>query len=125
MDSITLVDLLCMLVNKRGPSPRSDLDVIKTVYERTHTRYLAVLVLFGLLTAALIGVFVAGATEWKETKISILALVALIMLMLALVLLARRLNKLTRDYLDILKVYNLLGQYVNTGDYDDESSTFG
>ena len=114
-----------MLVNKRGPSPRSDLDVIKTVYERTHTRYLAVLVLFGLLTAALIGVFVAGATEWKETKISILALVALIMLMLALVLLARRLNKLTRDYLDILKVYNLLGQYVNTGDYDDESSTFG
>ena len=125
MDSITLVDLLCMLVNKRGPSPRSDLDVLKTVYERTHTRYLAVLVLFGLLTAALIGVFVAGATEWKETKISILALVALLLLMAALVLLARRLNKLTRDYLDILKVYNLLGQYVKPGDFDDESPTFG
>ena len=125
MDSITLVDLLCMLVNRRGPSPRSDLDVLKTVYERTHTRYLAVLVLFGLLTAALIGVFVAAATGWKDTKISILALVALLLLMGALVLLARRLNKLTRDYLDILKVYNLLGQYVKTGDFDDESPTFG
>ena len=37
----------------------------------------------------------------------------------------RRLNKLTRDYLDILKVYNLLGQYVKPGDFDDESPTFG
>ena len=124
MDSVTLVDLLCMLLNKGGANPRADLDVLKTVYERTHARYMAVLVLFGLLTAALIGVFVAGAVEWKETKISILALVALIMLMVSLALLARRLNKLTRDYLDILKVYNLLGQYVKEKP-DDGMPTFG
>ncbi len=116
MDSVTVVDLLCMLVNKRGPTPRSDLDVLKTVYERTHTRYMAVLVLFGLLTAAMVGVFVAAAAEWKETKISILALVALLILMASVALLARRLNKLTRDYLDILKVYNLLGRYVRLDD---------
>lgn len=125
MDSVTLVDLLCMLVNQRGPSPRSDLDVLRSVYERTHTRYMAVLVLFGLLTAALIGVFVAAAAEWKETKICILALVALVMLMLSVALLARRLNKLTRDYLDILKVYNLLGQYVRPGNPDDGMPSFG
>ena len=114
MDSLTIADLICMILNKEGPSPQANLDVLRTLYERTHARYMAVLVLFALLTAGVMGVFVASALEWGETKISILAVIALVSLLISLTALARRLNQLTRDYLDIIKVYNILSRYMET-----------
>ena len=111
MDSLTIADLICMILNRDGPSPQANLDVLRTLYERTHGRYMAVLMMFTLLTGGVMGVFVASALAWGETKISLLALAALILVLISLTLLARRLNQLTRDYLDIIKVYNLLNRY--------------
>ena len=116
MDSLTIIDIICMLVNKEGPNPQSNLDVLRSLYERTHARYMGVVIIFGVLTACVLGVFVASVIEWGETKISILAVVALILMVASLVVLARRLNKVTRDYLDIIKVYNLLRRHVETMD---------
>ncbi|MBM4445491.1 MAG: hypothetical protein FJ020_09385 [Chloroflexi bacterium] len=112
MDSLTIIDVICMLLNREGPHPQANLDVLKSLYERTHARYMAVLIVFAVLTAVVLGVFVAAVLEWGETKVAILAVVALIAMMISLALLARRLNKLTRDYLDVMKVYNLLRRHV-------------
>lgn len=116
MDSLTIIDIICMLVNKEGPNPQANLDVLRSLYERTHARFMGVVIIFGVLTACVLGVFVASVLEWGETKISILAVVALILMMASLVVLARRLNKVTRDYLDIIKVYNLLRRHVEAMD---------
>jgi len=114
MDSLTIADLICMILNRDGPSPQANLDVLRSLYERTHARYMAVLIMFTVLTASVMGVFVASALSWGETKVSLLAMVALVLLLISLTLLARRLNQLTRTYLDIIKVYNLLSRYVET-----------
>ena len=114
MDSLTITDLICMILNRDGPSPQANLDVLRSLYERTHARYMGVLIMFTVLTACVMGVFVASAMSWGETKISLLAMVALILLLISLTLLARRLNQLTRTYLDIIKVYNLLSRYVDS-----------
>ena len=114
MDSLTIADLICMILNRDGPSPQANLDVLRSLYERTHARYMGVLIMFTVLTACVMGVFVASAMSWGETKISILAMLALILLLISLTLLARRLNQLTRTYLDIIKVYNLLSRYVDS-----------
>ena len=114
MDSLTLADLICMILNRDGPSPQANLDVLRSLYERTHARYMGVLIMFTVLTACVMGVFVASAMSWGETKISLLAMLALVLLLISLTLLARRLNQLTRTYLDIIKVYNLLSRYVDS-----------
>jgi len=114
MDSLTIADLICMILNRDGPSPQANLDVLRSLYERTHARYMGVLIMFTVLTACVMGVFVASAMSWGETKISLLAMVALVLVLVSLTLLARRLNQLTRTYLDIIKVYNLLSRYVDS-----------
>jgi len=114
MDSLTLADLICMILNRDGPSPQANLDVLRSLYERTHARYMGVLIMFTVLTACVMGVFVASAMAWGETRISLLAMVALVLVLISLTLLARRLNQLTRTYLDIIKVYNLLSRYVDS-----------
>ena len=114
MDSLTLADLICMILNRDGPSPQANLDVLRSLYERTHARYMGVLIMFTVLTASVMGVFVASAMAWGETRISLLAMVALVLVLISLTLLARRLNQLTRTYLDIIKVYNLLSRYVDS-----------
>jgi len=114
MDSLTIADLICMILNRDGPSPQANLDVLRSLYERTHARYMGVLIMFTVLTACVMGVFVASAMSWGETRISLLAMVALVLVLISLTLLARRLNQLTRTYLDIIKVYNLLSRYVDS-----------
>ena len=114
MDSLTIADLICMILNRDGPSPQANLDVLRSLYERTHARYMGVLIMFTVLTACVMGIFVASAMAWGETRISLLAMVALVLVLISLTLLARRLNQLTRTYLDIIKVYNLLSRYVDS-----------
>ena len=78
MDSLTIIDVICMLLNREGPHPQANLDVLRSLYERTHARFMAVLVVFGVLTIGVLGVFVAAVLEWGETKIALVAVVALI-----------------------------------------------
>ncbi|MDM7999075.1 MAG: hypothetical protein QUS33_03495 [Dehalococcoidia bacterium] len=115
MDSIKITDLIHILLNDSGPPQEVTLEMLMRLYDRTHNRYLTSLIMFGFITVCVIGVLIASALQWAETKLSILALVALLFLLVAVLGMAWRLNRLSRDYLDIIKVYNMLGSYMKAG----------
>jgi ABC-type nitrate/sulfonate/bicarbonate transport system permease component len=115
MDSMKITDLVAMLLNEGGPPQEITLGMLMGLYDRTHKRYLTSLIMFGFITVCVIAVLIASALEWADTKLSVLALIALIFLLVAVLGLSRRLNRLSRDYLDIIKVYNLLGRYMKFG----------
>jgi len=117
MDSMKITDVLCMLLYQNGPPPEVTLDMLMRLYDRAHSRYMTAVIMFGVLTICVFGVLIASAIQWADTKLSILALIALIFLMVAMMGVSRRLNQLSRDYLDIIKVYNLLGRHVKSGRY--------
>ena len=91
--------------------------MLMRLYDRAHSRYMTAVVMFGVLTMCVFGVLIASAIDWADTKLSILALIALIFLVVAMMGVSRRLNQLSRDYLDIIKVYNLLGRHMKSGRY--------
>ena len=115
MDSMKITDLVSMLLNESGPPQEVTLEMLMRLYDRTHNRYLTSLVMFGFITVCVIAVLIASALQWGDTKLSILALIALLFLLVAVLGLSRQLNRLSRDYLDIIKVYNLLGRYMKSG----------
>ena len=115
MDSMKITDLIYMLLNESGPPQEVTLEMLMRLYDRMHIRYLTSLIMFGFITVCVIGVLIASALEWANTKLSILALIALIFLLVAVLGLSWRLNRLSRGYLDIIKVYNLLGRYMKSG----------
>jgi len=115
MDSVTIMDLVSMLLYEEGPSQEATLEMLMRLYDRTHSRYLTAVIMFGVITACVIGVLIASAVQWADTKLSVLALIALIFLLVAVLLVSRRLNDLSRAYLDIIKVYNLLGRHMKSG----------
>ncbi len=117
MDSIKITDIVCMLLYEDGPPPEVTLDMLMRLYDRAHNRYMTVLVTFAVITACVIGVLIASVVHWADTKLSILALIALVFLLVATLGVSRRFSKLSRDYLDIIKVYNLLGRYMKSGRY--------
>jgi uncharacterized membrane protein YbjE (DUF340 family) len=117
MDSIKITDIICMLLYEEGPPPELTLEMLMRLYDRTHNRYMTSIIMFAVLTVCVIGVLIASALQWADTKLSILALIALVFLLIAVTGLSRRLNQLSRDYLDIIKVYNLLGRHMKPGKY--------
>jgi len=117
MDSMKITDVVCMLLYQDGPPAEVTLEMLMRLYDRAHGRYMMAMVMFAVLTACVFGVLIASAIEWADTKLSILALVALVFLLVANLGVSRRLNQLSRDYLDIIKVYNLLGRYLKSGRY--------
>ena len=115
MDSMKVTDLVYMLLNESGPGQEATLEMLMRLYDRTHNRYLTSLIMFGFITVCVIGVLIASALEWADTKLSVLALIALVFILVAVLGLSRRLNRLSRDYLDIIKIYNMLGRYMKSG----------
>ena len=115
MDSVRITDLVNMLLNEDGPPQEVTLELLMRLYDRAHSRYLTGLIMFGVITFCVIAVLIASAIQWEDTKLSILALIALIFLVVAVLGLSRRLSNLSREYLDIIKVYNLLGRYMKSG----------
>ena len=115
MDSMKITDIVAMLLNESGPPQEVTLEMLMRLYDRTHNRYLTSLIMFGFITVCVIVVLIASALQWADTKLSILALVALLFLLAAVLGLSRRLNGVSRDYLDIIKVYNLLGRHLKSG----------
>src|SRR5512136_1537556 len=114
MDSLRITDLVSMLLNEEGPPQEVTLDMLMRLYDRAHGRYLTSLIMFGFITVCVIGVLIASVIQWEETKLSILALVALVFMLAAVVGLSWRLSRLSRDYLDIIKVYNMLGRHMKS-----------
>ncbi len=117
MDSIKITDVVGMLLYEDGPGQETTLEMLMRLYDRTHSRYLTALIMFGIITICVIAVLIASATAWADTKLSVLALIALVFILVAVVGLSRRLSQLSRDYLDIIKIYNLLGRHMKSGKY--------
>ena len=115
MDSINITHIVAMLLNAQGQPSEVTLDMLMRLYDRAHGRYLTTLIMFAVITVCVVAVLIASAMKWTDTKISILALVALVFVLVAVVGLSRRLSQLSRDYLDIIKVYNLLGRHMKPG----------
>ena len=112
-----ITDVVCMLLYQDGPPAEVTLEMLMRLYDRAHSRYMTAVIIFSVMTMCVFGVLIASAVKWQETKLSILALIALVFLMVAMMGVSRRLNQLSRDYLDIIKVYNLLGRYLKSGRY--------
>jgi len=117
MDRLQIADIIAMFFYEDGQEAEVNLEILMRLYDRTHSRYLTALIMFGVITMSTIAVLIASAVQWADTKLSVLALVALVFVLVAVVALSRRLNQLSRDYLDIIKVYNLLGRYMRSGRY--------
>jgi len=115
MDSIRITDIVSMLLNEEGPPQEATLDMLMRLYDRAHSRYLTSLIMFGFITVCVIGVLIASVIQWQETKLSVLALIAMVFILVAVLGISRKLNRLSRDYLDIIKVYNMIGRYVKSG----------
>jgi predicted neutral ceramidase superfamily lipid hydrolase len=117
MDSMKITDIVCMLLSHDGPPPDVTLDMFMRLYDRAHSRYMAAVAMFAVMTMCVLGVLIASAVKWEDTKVSLLAVIALVFLMVATTVLSRRLSQLSRDYLDIIRVYNLMGRYMKSGRY--------
>jgi Flp pilus assembly protein TadB len=115
MDSIRITDIVSMLLNEEGPPQEATLDMLMRLYDRAHSRYLTSLIMFGFITVCVIGVLIASVIQWQETKLSVLALIAMVFILVAVLGISRKLNRLSRDYLDIIKVYNMIGRYMKSG----------
>lgn len=107
-----MLDLFIMLVGSKGKR-QANIDVLRSLYERTHSYYVvsfsASLALAGGIVGALIGVLAQ-----REASNEAVAVVVIIGLVVALALMgthAIRLNRLQRNYLDIIQVYNLLARF--------------
>jgi len=110
-----ITDIIAMLLYDDGQQGEVTLEMLMRLYDRAHSRYLTALIMFGVITVSVIAVLIASAIQWADTKLSILALVALVFVLVAVVGLSRRLSQLSRDYLDIIKIYNLLGRHMKSG----------
>jgi len=112
MDTITLLDLFLMHVDYQK-NHESNMDILQTMYERTHNYYIAVFSAVLVLAGGLIGSFIALYTHSIITShfISGIVIITLIVLAVCLITLGIKIGQLQKKYLDILQVYNLLSLY--------------
>lgn len=112
LNEITILDLFLLHVQNQS-NHQANMDILKSMYERTHNYYIAVFTALLVLFGSILGSFIALLTQ--ETIISAfvttIAIIALCILLISLFIIIRKINQLHRDFLNILQVYNLLSQY--------------
>jgi len=113
MDNITILDLFLMLVASTGKKRQANIDVLRSLYERTHSYYVvsfsASLALAGGIVGALIGLL--AQREASNEVVAVAVIIGLVVALILMVIHATRLNRLQRNYLDIIQVYNLLARF--------------
>ena len=112
MNAITIPDLFLMHVQYRN-NHQSNMDILKSMYERTHNYYIAVFSAILILAGGILGSFIALQTQKQVTSdyITVIVYIALSILLVSLFVLVSRINQLHRNYLDVLQIYNLLSRY--------------
>ena len=112
MNAITILDLFLLHVQYRN-NHQSNMDILKSMYERTHSYYIAIFSAVLILAGGILGSFIALINQEQVTSdfITGIATIAFIILLVSLFILVSRINQLHRDYLDILQIYNLLSKY--------------
>ena len=112
MNEITILDLFLMLAHHQN-NPQSAIDILKSMYEKTHNYYIAFFTAWLILVGGILGSFIALLSQEQITSgfITVIVIIAVISVLVAVITLIRKMNRLHRDYLDILQIYNLLSQY--------------
>lgn len=112
MNKITILDLFIMLAHHQH-NAQSGMDILKSMYERTHQYYIAVFTACLVLIGGILASFMALLVQEQITNdfITGIVIIALIILLVPVGILVRKINQLHRNYLDIIQVYNLLSQY--------------
>ena len=112
MDNITILDLFLMLAGSSG-NHQANIDVLKSLYERTHSYYLATFSAALVLAGGITGGFIALLAQEEVSNEAVMAIIiiALAVLLVSVVALIGRLNRLQRSYLDILQIYNMLARF--------------
>lgn len=92
---------------------QANVDILKSLYERTHNYYLAILSGIVALAGGIVGSFVAllSQREVPSDLITGSTTMALVVVLIMGAILVNRLNRLQRDYLDVIQIYNLLARY--------------
>lgn len=113
MDNITILDLSLMLVGSNGKDHQANIGVLRSLYERTHGYYLAVFSAALVLAGSIVGAFLAllAQREASNQAVTVVVIIALVVLLISLGALISWLNRLQRNYLDIIQVYNLLARF--------------
>jgi uncharacterized membrane protein YoaK (UPF0700 family) len=113
MDNVTILDLFLMLVGSSGEDHQANIDILRSLYERTHSFYLALLTATLVLAGTLIGAFISLLAQRQASSeaITVVIAIALAVLLAVLIAVIGRLNRVQRDYLDIIQVYNLLARF--------------
>jgi Na+/glutamate symporter len=115
MDEITLLDLACMLMNVRKRGHQPNIDVIKSIYEKEIAKIIALisgsLVLMGALMTFIFSSVMQAQGSWFVILVVVLAAIAFIVLTISLNYFGEKIAALNRNYLDIVKLYNLLSVY--------------
>jgi len=116
MDELTLLDLTCMLLNTRIQGHRANMEILKSLYEREHTFFIArfsgFLILAGSIVAAVLNLM-SSQPQGQNVNGSVLT-ISIIALLVAVAMVIRDiylLGRLKRQYLNIVKIYNLLSRY--------------
>jgi hypothetical protein len=112
VNEITILDLFLMHIQYRR-NHHVNMDILKSMYETTHHYYItvftAVLVLLGGMLTTIITLL--ARQQITNTLVVVILIAASLTLLIPLSILRNNINRLHKDYLDILKVYNLLSQY--------------
>jgi len=112
VNRITILDLFLMHV-QHEENHQSNMDILRSMYERTHDYHVAVFRAVLVLAAGLLaGLITLLTLEQITSTFAIGILIAApISLLIPLFILRAQINQLHRDYLDILQIYNLLSRY--------------
>jgi len=111
MDNITLLDIFLMHMRSHNPH-EINIDILKSMYEHTHNYYIAVFSAVLVLAGGIIGSFIALLYQNATSKnVTAIIMVAFVFLLISLAILAYKINRLQRNYLDIIQIYNLLARY--------------
>jgi len=114
MEEITLIDLVSMLLANGGRQRATNINILKSLYERDQMRLTNIVRITSGLMVAIIGAMAAagfqGDLAGVEYVIPILAPL-LVVVVIVLIVYSYRSMQITRKFLELVRIYNLLSRY--------------
>jgi uncharacterized membrane protein YfcA len=101
------------MLSRSGGNHQLNMDMLKSMYEQTHKNYLAIFTAVLVLAGGIIGSFIAVLVQdtGMSDVVTWIVVIAVAILVVSLFILSSSLDKLQRNYLDIIQIYNLLARY--------------
>ncbi len=112
MGELTIIDLVSMLLANGVDKHTQNVELLKSLYERDHASLTNMIHLLSVLIAAILGALVVAIFQGDLPNIGYAALViAFVISAIILGFYSYRSTQLSRNYLDLLRIYHLLSRY--------------